>query len=756
MKYFFFIIIFFHYFLYTGQCFVVAPVPDDDCYQQVITNDPFCCDNSWDDLCQTAYDDCVNGEVDCVTFPPVPNDACYQQVILDIPSCCNDIWDESCSQAYYDCMGVESGCNSDVSICQEGVAGPFTFNQLTTGPPVDFANPLGCSTGMWGNDFGFGFILLYITETGPLNLLVDGNTSSGFIDVVVYNIPLDSDPCNAVLDNTNEIACNYATSPCGCTQFGLDFPCESSIPAPNVTAGQKLMIIVHDYSSENNSFTLELGPNGAQTGMPDVQITSVINELCSNDPPINLDVNNLGGNWTGNGIDQNGVFNPQLAGVGTHTITYSIGSTPCIDSSQLDIVVLDCSQIPCELFAQNNGPLCPLDTLELSVNILPNYTYLWQGENFLSSVSNPIPFQFSGFENEYEFIVTAVNGNVSCSDTTILIIKPTLSVEAGQDIIICESDSVFLNAFGNGTIIWQNEHPNGSYINLPVGNYTYYATVEQENFCPNTDSIHIEVTDGVDIDFSTSVVEGCEDLEVSFFNHTPMTGNRVWYVNESILDQHEDTVKIIFPQEGWYSVGLKIENGACTEFEYKENLIHVFPKPRVDFTYLIEEISYEQIKINFFNTYLDGNQYIWSFGDGFSEADTNTFHMYSSEAEKFSTEVKLWISNEFLCSDSIIKTIEYNRPLLYFIPNTFTPNGDEFNNTFKIQFDPFIELRSFKMLIYNAWGEIIFESNDPSIGWDGTYYGKIVQQGTYIWNLDFELKNETNTYKNNGFVSLLK
>ncbi|MFN5417134.1 MAG: hypothetical protein ACK5B9_08770, partial [Flavobacteriia bacterium] len=55
------------------------------------------------------------------------------------------------------------GCNSDVSICTQGVAGPFAFDQNTSGPPNDYADPVGCSTGSFGNDFGFGFILLYIT-----------------------------------------------------------------------------------------------------------------------------------------------------------------------------------------------------------------------------------------------------------------------------------------------------------------------------------------------------------------------------------------------------------------------------------------------------------------------------------------------------------------------------------------------------------------------------------------------------------------
>lgn len=246
---------------------------------------------------------------------------------------------------------LRAQCNSNVSICTPGVAGPFNFDQTTPGPPTDFANPTLCSTGLFGNPSGFGFIVLHITQSGPLNLLVNGNATTGFIDVVIYDIPNGMDPCVAALDPANEIGCNYATGAVGCTQFGNDFPCTSSIPAPNVVAGQDIMIIVHDYSTASTSFTLDLGPTGAQTGPADGTITPV-GTVCNTDPAFQMNAANNGGTWTGNGISPGGMFDPATAGIGTHTIDYTVGSVPCDGQGQTTITVIDCAN-PCLMTSLN-------------------------------------------------------------------------------------------------------------------------------------------------------------------------------------------------------------------------------------------------------------------------------------------------------------------------------------------------------------------------------------------------------------------
>ena len=94
--------------------------------------------------------------------------------------------------------------------------------------------------------------------------------------------------------------------------------------------------------------------------------------------------------------------------------------------------------------------------------------------------------------------------------------------------------------------------------------------------------------------------------------------------------------------------------------------------------------------------------------------------------------------------------------MIFYIPNTFTPDGDEFNQTFKPIFTSGFHAHDFKLLIFNRWGEVIWESNDAEIGWDETYNGKIVQNGTYVWKVEFKiLKNDERILKT-GHVNVLR
>jgi hypothetical protein len=218
-------------------------------------------------------------------------------------------------------FSAHSQCNTNTSICTTGTVGPFNFN--TPGTPVstclDFFGP------------SVSYISLYITAGGPLEMLIDANATTGFIDVAVFNIPTGIDPCIAILNNANEIGCNYASNSSGCNQFGTSFGCPSSVPAPLVSAGDELMIVVENWSGASFTFNLQLG-SGAQTGPPNPTISAVTPVLTS-DPAVSLFAVDAGGTWSsscGACIDPvTGQFDPAISGPGTHSICYDIGVVPC-------------------------------------------------------------------------------------------------------------------------------------------------------------------------------------------------------------------------------------------------------------------------------------------------------------------------------------------------------------------------------------------------------------------------------------------
>lgn len=97
-----------------------------------------------------------------------------------------------------------SQCNTNVTICTPGVAGPFNFSAGSPNPSscLDYMNGAGAAA--------YGYIVLYITQGGPLNLLIDGDLANGCLDVAIFDVTGQADPC-ASLGIGTEIGCNYAT-----------------------------------------------------------------------------------------------------------------------------------------------------------------------------------------------------------------------------------------------------------------------------------------------------------------------------------------------------------------------------------------------------------------------------------------------------------------------------------------------------------------------------------------------------------------
>ncbi len=87
-----------------------------------------------------------------------------------------------------------------------------------------------------------------------------------------------------------------------------------------------------------------------------------------------------------------------------------------------------------------------------------------------------------------------------------------------------------------------------------------------------------------------------------------------------------------------------------------------------------------------------------------------------------------------------------------YAPNAFTPDGDEYNNVWlPIGYN----FTDFHFMIFDRWGELIFESYNEAFGWDGSYKGKQCQDGVYVYVLDWK-DNKNRRHTKYGHVTLLK
>ncbi len=108
------------------------------------------------------------------------------------------------------------------------------------------------------------------------------------------------------------------------------------------------------------------------------------------------------------------------------------------------------------------------------------------------------------------------------------------------------------------------------------------------------------------------------------------------------------------------------------------------------------------------------------------------------------------------CTYDLVVPIEISSDLLIYVPNAFTPDGNEYNDIFKPIISDKLNKNAYSFKIYNRWGEVLFESRNLDIGWDGTYRQRKVPSGIYSWSIDLEVKNVDEPQQYTGHVNVLR
>ena len=122
----------------------------------------------------------------------------------------------------------------------------------------------------------------------------------------------------------------------------------------------------------------------------------------------------------------------------------------------------------------------------------------------------------------------------------------------------------------------------------------------------------------------------------------------------------------------------------------------------------------------------------------------------------FQFQVVRWDNGCASNPESFFVTLELCPNEIFYIPNAFTPNGDERNNTFRPIITSGVDIYNYSFVIYNRWGQIIWESYNPNIGWDGIYDNVICQNGVYNWKLNFKTPKVDNIKEFFGSITIIR
>ncbi|HTQ65274.1 MAG TPA: PKD domain-containing protein, partial [Puia sp.] len=393
---------------------------------------------------------------------------------------------------------------------------------------------------------------------------------------------------------------------------------------------------------------------------------------------------------------------------------------------------------------------CVPATLNFSgVVLVPDtsaYTWLWDFDNGQNSTLQNPPSQTYAKAGHYVIKLTATNSTgCSSTDSSDLFIYPLPTIYAGADTTICLGQSLPLSATGGITYTWLppsnstltcTNCPNP--IATPRVTTSYYVTGTSPNGCSSSDTILVTANQPVTVNVNPSADSVCigKSTQLSAGGAALYT----WSPGNSLNDSNTANPIATPTTNTTYQV-IGSDNKYCfSDTQYVQVSVFNYPTINVGPDQTILVGSSYQVPGTGSSDIVSIN---WLPVTGLS--CTNCLSPLATPINT-TTYVATAVNNGTCAtSDSLKITVICNNNN-FFVPNTFSPNGDGVNDVFYVRGKGLNIIPS--ITIYNRWGQIVFEKkdfapNDPSAGWDGTINGKPAPIDVYVYTIQIICDNST-------------
>jgi gliding motility-associated-like protein len=290
--------------------------------------------------------------------------------------------------------------------------------------------------------------------------------------------------------------------------------------------------------------------------------------------------------------------------------------------------------------------------------------------------------------------------------------------------------------FGDGTapLIAGPESVNHTYQS--AGTYNVSLILIDSNFCnyPDTIKKQLRIATNVEAKFETPVA-GCAPY-LATFNNTTLAGQQFyWNFGDGSISR-ETSPSHLYAVPGSYIITLiGVDSTTCNISDTISATIVVSDKPTANFT-AAPQPPLVNTSITFTNqSSPDAVRFKWIFGDGDSLVTTSpqaVQHEYNSTG---TFNACLIAYNRYNCTDTICKPIQTLIDAAVDVPNAFTPLSSDGNNIVYVRGFGITKMR---FIIWNRWGQKVFESSSKQKGWDGKYNGAIQPMDVYAYTLDVE------------------
>ena len=628
----------------------------------------------------------------------------------------------------------------------------FTYSSVVTDETCSSANgSIELTTSGGGANFEYSIDNGTTTQTGnTFSNLIAGNydvlivdQSTGCSASGVETIANTAVPQIDVIDVTDEtcqglnngsIDVSSVSGGTGNYSYSWDIiPDPGTAQVTNLAPGTYTVTVTDNVSgcSTTSTQTINSGVNCCDMAIDQLSSTDV---LCNGGLDGTIDVTYSGGNGTvtfeitdGTYSDNNTTGNFVSVPVGTYTVTLT-NINGCTDQSQ--VTVGEPSSVD---FTWTAGDITCFGGADGSISInpsggTPNYQYSIDNGMTWSANSDQLGLS----QATYDVLVEDANGcqtnvqSVSLNEAAEILVTTTITNETCFNQ--CDGQVDIAVSGGSGVYTYNVNGANtGSNVTGLCGGTINYI-IEDDNGCMVTGTFDVVSAQQITID-NISVID--DDCDNSCVGEIIITSAQA--TNYTLGGNMNTSGLFTGLCSDNYTVILSDANGCTVTTDV---VVGAGYSATANFAVLPGYVTIMNTEFQVINNSTNSDGYLW-------EITGPENYSYTDGSEEFSLElppvpgaytVCLVAGNSMGCPDTICQSVIVKDEFLLFVPNSFTPNGDEYNNDLQV-YATGIDEYGFNMQIFDRWGELIWETNDISIFWDGTYNGKVVQSGTYTWKI---------------------
>ncbi|NNJ56294.1 MAG: hypothetical protein HKP14_09185, partial [Bacteroidia bacterium] len=437
------------------------------------------------------------------------------------------------------------------------------------------------------------------------------------------------------------------------------------------------------------------------------------------------------------------------------------------------------TQIAClkdDIIVQDTFPICKGDTIPLNARESINQSYSWSPADFLDNTTIRTPRCNSIVPMTY-YVEYKDRCNKTIRDTVHVVIDQPFTMDEGQDTLLCDNEAYFINLNEKyDSVLWNNTlsakavawRTQGKYtlrvwkgvcydddtFNIRVDNSPTIEIIGDSLFCEgdetelslivNPVSASFQWQDGSDVlskifnettDLSIRATNECADIEVPFAVREIVLPNLEIGTDSTLCEG--DSIILRAPQQP--NLDYLWNNGETgANLTINEPGSYSIVMSEADSCFAYDTIQFEGIPFPNLSDIDDivlckNEELLLTNADSYGEVIWNSKIKGDSYLLK-NVEGLVEVKSSNQCG---IDSIDFNIDLIdcfctLYLPNALTVNNDGLNETLNPIFDcP--KLITFKLEVYNKWGERLWETTDQNSEWDATFKGKPVQDGVYFW-----------------------